>query len=502
MSKPTPEAEKSSLPETSGSDTGPKIFTSKGSVTMGRSKVGYEAKAGWLPLRDKERVRADIFHTYYRSTEKHSGPRPITFVFNGGPGASSAFLHVGAIGPMRVDVNPDGTVPASPAKLVNNSECWLEFTDLVFVDPVGTGLSRTRPAEKKDGEAQPDTKDDPFYWNVQSDIDFLCDFITTFLTREKLWTAPIYLAGESYGGYRVGRLVRQLQEKAGVGISGAVLISPALEWDTLFAGDYNAFALTHLIPSMAAAARHHGRCDAAKQGEDLDAFLERAEMFAFGTALPGLSLGKLQPNDGHVKLLRALSDWLGLSKEVIELHQGKINFLTFTRELFRDERKVLGWYDAAILADDPFPASGDFKGVDMTLGGQDRIYTVGANTHIRENLGVESDLKYELLSHDVHQKWQWHDPKAGEPVPPGATDDLAVGISINKEMKVTIVHGIYDLVTPYFTSKYLALQLAASYPEAGKIELKNYEGGHMFYMWEASRKAFTKDMKAFYAKAG
>jgi carboxypeptidase C (cathepsin A) len=484
-------------PAQPAADSAPKTFQSKGSLTVGRHKTAYETKAGWLPLRDKDKVRAEIFHTYYRSTEKSSSPRPITFVFNGGPGASSAYLHLGAIGPKRVFMNADGTLPPSPAKLVDNAESWIAFTDLVFIDPVGTGLSRNKPSEKDDKEK---TKgDETFYWNVQSDLDFLCDFISSFLSSEKLWRAPIYLAGESYGGYRAARLARQLQEKAGVGLSGVILISPALEWDTLFAGDYNPFALSHTIPSMAAAARFHGKSDAAKQGEDIDAFLERAETFAFGSALPGLSLGSLPSKDAQNKLVKNLADWTGLSKSVIEKFSGKINFLTFCRELLRDEKKVLGWYDAAMSSDDPFPASGEFKGVDVTLGGQDRIFTVGTNTHIRENLGVESDLKYELLSHEVHEKWQWHDPKSGEPVPPGATDDIAVGMTINPDMKVTIVHGIYDLITPYFTSKYLALQLADNFKAASKIALKNYEGGHMFYTWEKSRKAFFNDMKKLYA---
>lgn len=492
------ESAKKPAEETDEKEEKPTSFTSKGSVSIGRSKINYEAKAGWLPLRDKERVRADIFHTYYRSTDRSSLQRPVTFIFNGGPGASSAYLHIGAIGPLRVEVNNDGTIPASPARLVNNSESWLQFSDLVFVDPVGTGLSRTKPEEDKDGKPRSSKKDDTFYWNVQSDLDFLCDFITTFLSREKLWTAPIYLAGESYGGYRSARLARQLQESSGVGLSGVILISPALEWDTLFVGDYNTFALSHLIPSMAAAARFHKKSETAKQGEDLEAFLERAEAFAFGTALPGLSLGSLQSKDAQTKLIKSLSEWLGIPKKIVEKHRGKIDFLTYCRELFRDEKKVLGWYDAAMISDDPFPASGDFEGVDITLGGQDRIYTVAANTHIRQNLGVESDLKYELLSHDVHEKWQWHDIDSGEPVPPGATDDIAVGLSINADMKMMLVHGIYDLVTPYFTSKYLALQLAQSYDAASRIDLKNYEGGHMFYMWEASRKAFTKDVKHMY----
>jgi carboxypeptidase C (cathepsin A) len=184
----------------------------------------------------------------------------------------------------------------------------------------------------------------------------------------------------------------------------------------------------------------------------------------------------------------------------LDLHDGKITFLTFCRELLRDQKKVLGWYDAAMMTEDPFPATANFEGIDPTLAGLNRVYTAGANAHIRDNLGVRSERKYELLNFEVNEKWQWRNEASGEAVPPGATDDMAAGLSMNPDMKLIIVHGLYDLVTPYFTSKFFAMHLARKSAPASKIELKNYEGGHMFYMWEKSRKAFFKDIKALYTR--
>ena len=222
---------------------------SRGTLRVGRRTLSYRATAASLPLLEGDRRKATVFHTYYRLAQR-GGRRPLTFVFNGGPGAASAYLHVGALGPRRVVCGREGTLPPSPAKLVDNAESWLSFTDLVFVDPVGTGLSRTLPAaDEKDSKSGKPPPEDPFYWDVEKDLSALCDFIGQFLSRESRWDAPIYIAGESYGGYRVARLARMLQQKAGIGLSGAVLISPVLEWDALFASRFSALAAAMRLPS-------------------------------------------------------------------------------------------------------------------------------------------------------------------------------------------------------------------------------------------------------------
>src|SRR5436190_9581223 len=273
----------------------------RGAASTGTwNDISYTATAKWLVLRKKEKPSAEIFSVSYVAEGSDLG-RPVTFVFNGGPGASSAYLHVGAVGPERVDFPADGTLPPMPPRLVQNDESWLAFTDLVFVDPVGTGFSRIiekdgkkKDDEKKDagteagGGAEPDPSE---YFGYKRDLESLSEFIGRWLSTNGRWGSPVFIAGESYGGYRVGRLARLLQEDAGVGLNGAILISPALEFAGLVASDYDALAWIDLVPTMALAAVHHGRSRAFEQGATLEAVVREAEAFATGDYAAFLTRG-------------------------------------------------------------------------------------------------------------------------------------------------------------------------------------------------------------------
>lgn len=231
-----------------------------------------------------------------------SGPGP-AFVFNGGPGASSAYLHLGAVGPKRVDFPAGGSLPPMPPRLVENESSWLAFTGLVFVDPVGTGFSRVidrdrgnskgedPPKDGKDDE-RPDPKE---YFGQKRDLESLCEFVGRWLSLNRRWGAPVFLAGESYGGYRVGRLVRLLQETTGVGLNGAILISPALEITGLIPNDYDVLGWVDRVPTMAAAAVHHGRSRAFAPATPLEAVLAEAAAFATGDYASFLIRGAASP---------------------------------------------------------------------------------------------------------------------------------------------------------------------------------------------------------------
>lgn len=470
----------------------PKMFTSSGSVTAGGKTHSYKAKAGWLTLFDGDEERAQIFHTYYQVASRTKRQRPLTFVFNGGPGAASAYLHVGAVGPVRVKTNADGSLPPSPAELVNNEESWLAFTDLVFIDPVGTGLSHARKPGA-DGEAKEGgkPKEDPGkeFWDVTKDLESLCDFMDAFLSREGRWGAPIYLAGESYGGYRVARLARMLQANAGIGLSGAFLISPAIEWDHLFAGGYNTLVPALLMPSLALSAHFHGL---AGKGKSLAAFRKDAESFATGDYLSHLTSGQGR------RIARLAAEMTGLPVKDVEACGSHLDLNMFIRTLLKKDNLVLGRYDGAMTTTDPFPSSANFEGVDPTLDGMSRLFTTAANMHLRENLGVESGNKYELLSYKVNGAWEWSDKSNGWSQPKGGMADVAAALSMNPDCKIVISHGYYDLITPYYVSEYLANQIRAQGSPTGSLTLKHYQGGHMFYTWEKSRKAFFKDVEAVY----
>jgi carboxypeptidase C (cathepsin A) len=431
----------------------------------------------------------------------------VTFVFNGGPGASSAYLHVGAVGPQRVAFPADGTLPPMPSRLVPNEDSWLAFTDVVFVDPVGTGFSRVIDADKKKDEKSDgdkpngDPADPKEYFGYKRDLESLCEFMGRWLSGNGRWGSPIFIAGESYGGYRVGRLVRMLQETAGIGLNGAILISPALEISTLASSDYDVLAWVDLLPTMAAAAAHHGRSRAFDAGAALEDVLREAETFATGDYTAFLTRGASMPPDERDRVLNRLADLVGLPAEMVSRAEGRITIRVFSRELLRDRRQVLGLYDATITTTDPFPDRESFGGPDPTLSGISPAFTMAINRQLRSEIGVDTDREYTLLSYEVNAEWT-DDARQHFFVPPvGATDDFRYGMSLNPHMKAFITHGRFDLVTPYYASDRLRNLMRLDPAMAGRLTVRHFGGGHMFYAWETSRREFTAAIAAFVADA-
>jgi carboxypeptidase C (cathepsin A) len=466
--------------------------------------LDYTASAGWILLRKKEKPAAEIFSVSY--VAEGEGDRPVTFVFNGGPGASSAFLHMGAVGPVRVAFPADGRSPQMPPRLVPNAESWLEFTDLVLVDPVGTGFSRAIEDEDDDrlGKSKRDGTDDPRareYFGYKRDLESLCEFISRWLSGHRRWGSPVFIAGESYGGYRVGRLVRLLQETAGIGLSGAILISPALEITTLRPTDYDVLGWVDPLPTMAVTAVHHHRSRAFGAGTPAEEVRGEAEAFATGEFATLLARGASMPAPDRERILTRLADIIGLPVDLVVRAEGRITLATFTRELLRDERKVLGWYDATITATDPFPDREAFAGPDPTLAGIDMTFTTAINRHLRSDIGVQTDREYLLLSDEVNEAWRNDAPEDFFTPPVGATDDFRYGMSLNAHMKAFITHGRYDLVTPYYATDRLRNLMRLDADMAGRLTVRHFDGGHMFYAWEASRRDLTAAIAAFVAGA-
>jgi carboxypeptidase C (cathepsin A) len=472
--------------------------------------IEYIATAKWLVLRKKEKPSAEIFSVSYVAKSGELG-RPLTFVFNGGPGASSAYLHIGAIGPRRVDFPEDGSLPEMPPRLVHNDESWLAFTDLVFVDPVGTGFSRiidrkdeSKPrddGERKEQGKRQDEPDPNEYFGYQRDLESLSEFMSRWLSANARWGSPVFIAGESYGGYRVGRLVRILQETAGIGLNGAIMISPALEISTLFPSDYDVTPWVDLVPTMAGAAAHHGRSRAFSLDATVEDVQREAEEFASGDYAVLLTRGASMPPEERERVLARLADLIGLSVEMVTRAEGRIPIGTFVRELLRDERKVLGRYDATITATDPFPDRESFQGPDPTLAGIAPAYTMAINRQLRSEIGVETDREYTLLSYEVNEEWKDDDKRHFFVPPVGATDDLRYGMSLNPHVKAFITHGRFDLVTPYYASDRLRNLMRLDPTTAGRLTVRHFGGGHMFYAWEESRRAFTDAIAEFIAGA-
>lgn len=480
--------------------------TTCGTWSGADGEIAYTATAGWLVLFKKEKPAAEIFSvSYVADGAADGGGRPVTFVFNGGPGASSAYLHVGAVGPTRVDLPADGSLPTMPPRLVPNESSWLAFTDLVFVDPVGTGFSRVIEPEQndraKDKEKRDDAVDPKEYFGHDRDLQSLCELMGRWLSANGRWGSPVVIAGESYGGYRVARLARMLQETAGIGLSGAILISPALEITALSPTDYDVVGWIDTLPTMAAAAVRHGRSRAFAPGTPLEEVLAGAEEFATGAYASYLTRGAAMPTEERDRVLTRLADLVGLSPHIVVRAEGRITIQSFTRELLRDERKVLGLYDATLTVTDPFPDREPFGGPDPTLAGSTAAYTTAVNRLLRSEIGVETDREYTVLSYEVNSAWKLDAERHAFAPPPGATDDLRYGMSLNPHLRTFVTHGRFDLVTPYFASDRLRNLMRLDPEVADRLTVQHFEGGHMFYSWENSRKAFRDAAEAFFAAA-
>ncbi len=485
--------------------------TTECSITLPGGKLDYQAITGWVTLRKIHKPVAHMFSTAYLAKDTDPN-RPITFVFNGGPGAASAYLHMGAVGPQRVMFGASGALPKPPTRVVDNAETWLAFTDLVFIDPVGTGFSRAIKPEKKESKtssgqetgAKPDTdepRENPDYWDVDKDLDSIGEFIRRTLSTHHRWTAPILIAGESYGGFRVAKMARKLQESHGVGLSGAILISPAIELESLMGSDYDLTYWVELFPSLAGVAWHHGQARNLPQDATLAQVLAEAEAFATNDLPRLLVQGAALAADERGKLMTKMADLCGMPAAELDRAGGRITSTLFCRQLLRDQRRLCGHYDASITTTDPFPDRHDYEGPDPTLASIDRLFTGAINHQLRTNLQVETDLDYRLLSMDVNESWKDGSKTHFFNKLTGAMDDLRYGMSLNEHMQVFIAHGYFDLVTPYFSSQRLVELMKLTPAQRENLATANYRGGHMFYSWDESRAAFAAAMARFYASA-
>ncbi len=459
----------------------------------------YEAEADWIVLQKDDKPKAEMFYIRYFLTEESKSPRPVTFIFNGGPGASSAYLHMGALGPKRMEFTEEGLPTPPPYSLQDNHESWLSFTDLVFIDPIGTGFSRM--IEDKDEAEKSTDKKDVEYWQIKRDLESLGEFMQKFLSDNQRWESPVFLAGESYGGYRVGKLVKMAQKDYGIGLAGAVLISPAMEFSLLNNSDYDALPWIDTFPTMAEAAAMHGKARKQNKGESTGEYSRRAGEFALKELLPVLAAGELYPESTRNRVLNSAADFIGLPREIVKGKSGRVAIDYFVKNLLRIEKKQLGLYDISQVETDPFPDRDALEGPDPTLHTISRVFTAGINTQIRQQIGLKTDRDYQLLSMEVNASWKADLKTHAFDNQIGATDDLRYGMSLNTDMNVYITHGLYDLVTPHFSTDRLAALLKLTPSQKEKLTVKHYPGGHMFYAREKSRKELYSDMEKFYEKA-
>ena len=447
------------------------------SAIIAAEHVTYTATAGSLPIYGgKGETTAKLFYVSY-ARDSAAGPRPLTFVFNGGPGAAAAFLQLGAIGPRIVNFTDTGAAPELPLQLSDNPDSWLSFTDLVFVDPVGTGFSRAG-----DG----DDAEKPFY-SVKKDADTMAEFVQLYLSRSNRSLGPIFLAGESYGGFRAVLLARRLLA-AGVQVKGAVLISPALEFALIRGDDYTLLPVSLALPSIAAAnIELKGGKNASFDG------LGEVETFARTGYLLHLAAGMRQ-DDGVNGLLER---YTGLDKAVIERHHGRISASLFLREYRRKHDKSLSRYDGSVGA--PVPQPSDNEHFDPILDGAVAVLRPAMTHYASAELNFHTDLDYKLLNREVSGKWDYGTTPNRQGFA-DALDDLQEARTHNPALKILIAHGYTDLVTPYTISQFLVDQLRPI-QGAAPIAVKVYRGGHMMYFRPASRHALEEDARELFRSA-
>ncbi|HYA06012.1 MAG TPA: carboxypeptidase [Xanthobacteraceae bacterium] len=444
------------------------------SIDLSGGKLVYTATAGTFPLFEPSGERsAAVFYTAY--VAKSNNPRrPLTFVFNGGPGAASAFLNLGLVGPRIAEFGMGGR-DGSNVRLLDNPDTWLAFTDLVLIDPVGTGWSR--PAKPDGGKA---------FWSVRGDAESLAKVVALYVAKNGRFGAPKYILGESYGGFRAAKVARALQADQGIVVSGILMISPVLESAFTFGGDRFALGAALQLPSLVAA-------ELERTGTFSEEALGEAERFALTDYLSALAGAPLAGEAAQAFYAR-LARMTGLPPDVVVRSGGFIRD-AYVKHLQGSEHKIVSRYDATFAVDDPNPESEGARAPDPFLDGFIRAYGSAFVGYAGDELGFKTEMTYNLLNEEIAGKWDWHD--GGGRAPPSVAEDLRLLLAFTPSFRLLIAHGYSDLVVPYSDSRYVLNHIPLSVDQE-RAALKLYRGGHMFYVDPQSRKAFTADARTIY----
>jgi len=444
------------------------------SVDIPAGKLAYTATAGTLSLFDQSGERsAAIYYTAFvaKNSDKNAETtsRPVTFAFNGGPGAASAYLSLGLVGPRIVQfAGNDGAA----ARLQDNPETWLGFTDIVMIDPVGTGWSRLA---KTDGGSA--------FYGVRQDAQALAKFIALYLAKNGRGASPKYLLGESYGGFRAAKVARALQREQGIMVSGIVMLSPLIESELTFGGSRFALGAALKLPSLAAAAlERNGTFSKEAQAA--------AESFALTDYLTTLA-GAPPKGEAARKFYARVAQISGIPEDIVTMSRGFIHD-AYLKHLRSADGKVVSRYDASFAVADPYPDQGASHNPDPLLDGLTRVYGSAFANYARDELGFKTDMTYILLASDLN--WDWG---SGGRASASASDDVRVLLSLTPSFRLLVAHGYSDMVTPYGVSRYV-LDHLPPIGDPSRAQLRLYRGGHMFYIDPESRKSFSADAKAFY----
>jgi carboxypeptidase C (cathepsin A) len=436
--------------------------------------IGYTATAGTLALHDQsgERVAA-VFYVSYVVDRPASIKRPVTFVFNGGPGAASAYLHLGLVGPRLAEFRAGRE---GPPQLHDNPQTWLQFTDLVMIDPVGSGFSRSTRADG--GNA---------FWGVTRDAESLAKVIALWTADNRRTDAPKFMLGESYGGFRAAKVASELRRTHGIAVNGIMMVSPLMEGSFTFSGNRFALGAAMQIPTLAAAALE-------RNGALTPERLAEAERFALGEYLTTLA-GAPPRGDAARAFYARVADMTGMPLDVVTRTRGFIRD-NYVKHLRAAENLIVSRYDVNFTGPDPHPESATPRGPDPLLSTVSRAYSGAMAVYVREELGYKTDMTYVLLSREANDRWDWGRGSGRDSA--SVDEDLRNLLSLDSSFRLLVVHGYADMVTPYAVSRYV-LDHLPDFANPSRAQLKVYRGGHMFYIDDTSRASFTNDARSFYA---
>jgi carboxypeptidase C (cathepsin A) len=450
-------------------------------ITVAGRALNYTTTTGMMPLKNGAtgETEARIFYMAYTldGTEDRAR-RPLMFSFNGGPGSSSVWLHMGALGPRRVEMMPNGEMPAPPFRLVDNDQTWLDATDLVFIDPVGTGYSRA---------ARPDLAQR--YFGLQGDIQSVGEFIRLYLSKNERWTSPLFLVGESYGTTRASGLSGYLIDR-GIAFNGIVLISTIMNFGTALFARGNDLPYVLYLPTYTAIAWYHHKLAPDLQ-RDLHRALEESERYAAGEYTTALAKGDKLTDAERRDLVDKVARFTGLSREYVEQSDARIEIQHFDKELLRSERRTVGRLDGRFKGTDSSGVA-ETPDFDPSMAAIRPPYTATFNNYVRGELGFRSDLEYFILGGGVG-RWDFgaDNAYADTSVP------LAAAFAKNPYMKLFVGCGYYDLATPYFAARYTLEHMALDHSLRDNVSLHYYEAGHMMYIDRTSLAQLKRDVASF-----